>query len=114
ATGHFELRVSRRDGVAPEYRDRVEDAVRFGAEAFLSLHSDVRSQPDHWSPAPGVVCPVSYAAPGFSVLYADEGGDLAVERRRRLARETAFRLVETGLYPYGGEEYAPLYEADLL
>jgi N-acetylmuramoyl-L-alanine amidase len=114
ATGHFEVRLSRGDEGPVTYRDRVDDAVRWGADVFLSLHSDVRKRPDPWSPSQSARCPVSYGARGFSVLYSDEGSEADVGRRRLLARETAFRLAETGLLPYDGAEYAHLYEADPL
>lgn len=113
-TGHFEVRLSRGDDGPVDYHARVDAAARFQAEAFLSLHSDVRKRPDHWSPSPGESCPVSYAAPGFAVLYSDEGGEPEVGGRRLLAREAAFRLEEIGLLPYDGADYAFLYEADPL
>ncbi|MEP7123013.1 MAG: N-acetylmuramoyl-L-alanine amidase [Byssovorax sp.] len=112
ATGHFLVQVSR-DGAAPvEYRDRVDEAARWGAEAFISLHSDVRSHADRWSPRPGTSCPVSYSAPGFSVIYSDDGPSSLVLARQRLARAAATRLVATGLLPYDGAGYAPLYDSD--
>lgn len=113
-TGHFEARLSRGDDGPVDYHARVDDAVRSGAHAFLSLHSDVRKHPDQWSPAPGLTCPVSYAAPGFSVLYSDEGEETEVGPRRLLAREAGFRLEAIGLLPYDGADYAQLYEADAL
>ena len=112
ATGHFLARTSR-DGAEPvEYRDRIDEAAQWGADAFVSLHSDVRSRADRWSPRPGASCPVSYAAPGFSVIYSDDGDASRVLARQRLARATARRLTATGLLPYGGAGYAPLYDAD--
>jgi N-acetylmuramoyl-L-alanine amidase len=114
STGHFDVRLSRGDDGPVDYPRRIDDAVLFGAEAFLSLHSDVRKHPDHWSPAPGLTCPVSYEAPGFSVLYSDEGEEPEVGRRRLFAREAGFRLESTGLLPYDGADYASLYEPDPL
>jgi len=112
ATGHFLVRKSR-DGTEPvEYRDRIDEAAQWGADAFVSLHSDVRSRADRWSPRPDTSCPVSYAAPGFSVIYSDDGEASRVLPRQRLARATARRLTATGLLPYGGAGYAPLYDAD--
>lgn len=112
ATGHFLVQKSR-DGIDPvEYRDRVDEAAQWGAEAFVSLHSDVRSRADRWSPRPDTSCPVSYAAPGFSVIYSDDGASSLVLARQRLARATARRLTATGLLPYGGAGYAPLYDSD--
>lgn len=112
ATGHFLVRKSR-DGAFPvEYRDRVDDAAQWGAEAFVSLHSDVRSVADRWSPRPGTSCPVSYAAPGFTVIYSDDGASSIVLDRQRLARATARRLAATGLLPYDGAGYSTLYDGD--
>jgi N-acetylmuramoyl-L-alanine amidase len=113
ATGAFEVRLSREGGALVEYRDRVAEAERWGAEAFLSIHSDVRGKFDHWSPRAGASCPVSWAAPGFSVLWSDEGDAPLVGARSLLARAVARRLVQAGLPPYGGGEYASLYEGDL-
>lgn len=112
ATGHFLVRKSRDGGDPVEYRDRVDEAAQWGADAFVSLHSDVRSRADRWSPRPGTSCPVSYAAPGFSVIYSDDGIAGLVLARQRLARATARRLGATGLLPYGGAGYAPQYDAD--
>jgi N-acetylmuramoyl-L-alanine amidase len=112
ATGHFLVRKSR-DGVdTVEYRDRVDEAAQWGADAFISLHSDVRSHADSWSPRPGATCPVSYAAPGFTVIYSDDGASPIVLARQRLARATARRLTATGLLPYDGAGYATLYDGD--
>ena len=78
----------------------------------MSVHSDVRRRPDRWSPSPGKSCPVSYEAPGFSVLYSDEGGAAKASPRRLLAQAAARRLTEVGLPAHDGSEYAPSYEAD--
>jgi len=112
ATGHFLVRKSRDGSETVGYHDRVDEAAQWGAEAFVSLHSDVRARADHWSPRPDTTCPVSYAAPGFSVIYSDDGRAPLVLARRRLARATAQRLTATGLLPYSGVDYVPLYDAD--
>ena len=112
ATGRFEVRLSRRGDGRVEYRDRVDAAARWGAEAFVSLHSDVRGKLDRWAPEPGKDCPVSYAAPGFSVLYSDEGEAALVDGRLALARAAARRLAESGFGAYAGAEYTGLYEPD--
>ena len=112
ATGHFLVRKSRDGAETVEYRDRIDEAAQWGADAFVSLHSDVRSRADRWSPRPDASCPVSYAAPGFSVIYSDDGEASRVLARQTLARATARRLTATGLLPYGGAGYAPLYDVD--
>jgi N-acetylmuramoyl-L-alanine amidase len=114
ATGRFVVWPSREGEELVPYRERVEAATRLGADAFVSLHSDVRLRAESWSPAPAVSCPVRYGSTGFSVLYSDEGEDAIVALRRELAREVAFQLGEVRLPPYDGAEYASLYEADPL
>lgn len=114
AMGRFSVTLSREGEELVPYRDRVEAAARAAADAFVSLHSDVRLRAESWSPAPSVRCPVRYGSTGFSVLYSDEGEEALVARRRDLAREVAFRLGEVGFPPYDGAEYASLYEADPL
>jgi N-acetylmuramoyl-L-alanine amidase len=112
ATGHFEVRLSREGDVRVEYRDRVDEAARWGAEAFVSLHSDVRGKSDPWAPAPGKSCPMSLSSPGFSVLWSDEGEAAAASRRATLARAVATRMREAGFLAYLGGEYTGLYEGD--
>lgn len=112
ATGCFEARLSRDGARLVEYRDRIAEADAWGAEAFVSLHSDVRGRFEMWSPSPGLFCRRSFAAPGFSVLWSDEGDAALAERRLDLARRAARRMRETGFPPYAGAEYAGLYEAD--
>jgi N-acetylmuramoyl-L-alanine amidase len=111
-TGHFEVELSRRAGELVPYPARVEAAERSGAEAFVSLHSDVRGSEEPWSPEPDRTCPRSWAAPGFSVLWSDEGGMDIAYARQNLARETATALVAIGLVPYDGGEYRGLYDGD--
>lgn len=127
ATGAFEARLSRDGEDRVAYGDRVEDAAAWGADAFVSLHSDVRGRFERWTPAlaagattlpggaafaPGMSCPVSHTAPGFSVLWSDEGDPALWGQRLALARAVARRMAEAGLPPYGGAEYTGLYEGD--
>jgi N-acetylmuramoyl-L-alanine amidase len=100
ATGHFEVRLGREDGAAEAYAERVDDAEAFGADAFVSLHSDVRGHSVTWSPEPGRNCPLAFEGEGFSVLYADEGDPALVEGRLRLARALAGALRARGFAPY--------------
>ncbi len=55
---------------------------------------------------------MSHAAPGFTVIYSDDGASPIVLDRQRLARATARRLTATGLLPYDGSGYATLYDGD--
>ncbi|AUX39825.1 N-acetylmuramoyl-L-alanine amidase [Sorangium cellulosum] len=112
ATGRFEARVGRTGDRPLPYLERVEDAARWGADAFVSLHSDVRGKPEAWTPVPDLQCPLSLAAPGFAVLWSDEGSPALCALRLALARAFARRMEEAGLLPYGGAAYTGLYEAD--
>lgn len=112
ATRHFEVKVSRNGDRPVDYKDRASEAAAWRAEVFMSLHSDVRGQATRWSPRPGESCPLSLEAPGFSVLWSDEGEAGLVSRRHGLARATAARMREAGFLPYDGVDYTGLYEAD--
>ncbi|WP_441288781.1 N-acetylmuramoyl-L-alanine amidase family protein [Sorangium sp. KYC3313] len=112
ATGRFEARVGRAGDRPLPYPERVEDAARWGADAFVSLHSDVRGRTETWSPGQGRQCPLSLAAPGFAVLWSDEGEPALCALRLALARGFARRMEEAGLLPYDGAAYSGLYEPD--
>jgi len=112
-TGGFEVRLSRGPGQIVDYHERVRLAERWGAEAFVSLHSDVRGPPERWAPEPGKTCLRSHAAPGFSVLWSDEGAGGLTTQRRKLAVAVASRLVATGLLAYQGADYRDDYTADV-
>lgn len=112
STGHFEARLSRERGDLVEYADRVADAEAWGADAFVSLHSDVRGHTDHWSPEPGRTCPIAHDAPGFAVLYSDEADTTLIEQRLALGRAVAHHMEAAGFLPYGGAAYAGLYAPD--
>nr|WP_240806619.1 N-acetylmuramoyl-L-alanine amidase [Polyangium spumosum] len=113
ATGAFDVRLARENAGPVAYQARVEDAEAWGAEVFLSLHSDVRGQTgEKWNPAPGRECVVNLAAPGFSVLWSDEGEPKLAEARHALARAVARRMRDVGFWAYGGVEYGDLYAVD--
>lgn len=112
ATDHFEVRLSRDRGAPVEYVDRLADAEAWGADAFVSLHSDVRGHADHWSPTPGRSCTVAHDAPGFAVLYSDEADASLSARRLSLGRAVARRMDEAGFLPYGGAAYVGIYAGD--
>src|SRR5512146_1490029 len=112
ATGYFEVRLSRERGALVDYADRVADAEAWGADVFVSLHSDVRGHADHWSPEPGRTCPITMDAPGFAVLYSDEGDAGLAGQRLALGRAIARRMEEAGFLAYGGAAYVGLYEHD--
>jgi N-acetylmuramoyl-L-alanine amidase len=108
-TGLFEVWLTRRPGEIVEYAERITRAEAWGARAILSLHSDVRGRAEPWQPAPGRSCLRSRQAPGYAVLYSDEGSSELVAHRRRLARALGDSLRDTRLLPYGGDGYAKDY-----
>ena len=108
ATGHFEVRLTRQTSDVP-YPVRVREAEEWGADAFVSLHSDVRGASEPWSPREGVVCYRTDQAPGFAVLYSDEADPQSVARRLRLATVVAAKLSAAGFPAYDGAEYARSY-----
>jgi N-acetylmuramoyl-L-alanine amidase len=112
ATGRFETRVSRSAGELKGYPERVREAEAWGADVFVSLHSDVRGDAVAWEPSPGVSCLMSRAAPGFAVLLSDEGARELIERRLRLARALTGELERAGIVAYDGGEYHEHYAAD--
>ncbi len=112
ATGHFRVKVSRAAGALVDYRTRLDDAAAFGAEAFVSLHSDARGSYDWWSPSEGVQCLRNDQDPGFAVLVSSEGPKRLVGRRQALARAIAKRMADTGFPAYSGFGWANRYDAD--
>lgn len=130
ATGHVEARLSRERGDETDYPTRAEDAATWGADALVSLHSDVRGAKSYWVPeSPARVstgdvkdrsarrtddqrCPVALDAPGFTVLYSDEAEPKLVARRRTLGRAVARRMAEAGFTPYVGNDYRAHYAPD--
>lgn len=112
ATGHVEVRLSRERGLPSDYDGRIVDAVAWGAQAFISLHSDVRGTIGRWSPDAGQTCQVASDAPGFAVLYSDEGDPPLSDMRALLGQSVARRMIESGFLPYGGVEYRSNYAAD--
>lgn len=111
-SGRFWVVGSRAGDQLVAYAARVEEATRLRADVFVSLHSDVRGKKEAWSPEPTVSCQRATDAPGFSVLYSDEGEAALVARRLALAERVAASMLEAAFVPYGGAEYAGLYEAD--
>ncbi|MEL6343718.1 MAG: N-acetylmuramoyl-L-alanine amidase [Myxococcota bacterium] len=112
ATGHFDVRISRSGDARVPYRRRLNDAAEWGAEVFLSLHSDARGSYRMWSPSPGRWCPRSDDAPGFSVLWSDEGDAVMAGQRQALAGAVATMMRRAGFLPYDGADYVGLYGGD--
>ncbi|MFY0523093.1 N-acetylmuramoyl-L-alanine amidase family protein [Archangium gephyra] len=112
ATGHFQVKVSRKSGQRPTYQDRLEQAERWRAQLFVSLHSDSRGEARWWQSTMEQVCLRNDSAPGYSVLYADDIAEPLLSQRLTLARALARRMGDAGFLPYGGEDYVGLYAPD--
>jgi N-acetylmuramoyl-L-alanine amidase len=112
ATGHFRVKLSREPGRRPPYPARLEEAERWKADLFVSLHSDARGEARWWLAAKDQWCLRNDAAPGYSVLYADDTSEPLLSQRLTLARALARRMGDAGFFPYGGEDYVGLYDAD--
>jgi N-acetylmuramoyl-L-alanine amidase len=112
ATGHFEVRLTREPGQLVAYAPRVAQAESWKAEAFLSLHSDVRGRPDAPGVGAGPVCPHANEEPGFAVLWSDQAAGALGAARSRLGHALGTRLREVGLWPYDGVGYRGLYDGD--
>jgi N-acetylmuramoyl-L-alanine amidase len=112
ATGRFKIRLSRTAGQQVSYRTRISEAESWGADAFVSLHSDARGEAFWWEAAPGQRCLRQDSTPGFSVLWADDTADPLKTRRVMLARALAGRIGQAGFLPYNGVDYVNLYDGD--
>ncbi|MFY0567870.1 N-acetylmuramoyl-L-alanine amidase family protein [Archangium lansingense] len=113
ATGHFQVKLSRKLGERPTYQTRLEEAERWRAQLFVSIHSDSRGETSWWRGSPEEQwCLRNDSAPGYSVLYADDTAEPLLSRRLTLARTLARRMGEAGFLPYGGEDYVGLYAPD--
>ena len=110
ATGRFEVKNSRPPGEVLAYRPRIAAAEAWKAEVIISLHSDARGLAYEYPQGDGGMCWRSSEAPGFSVLWNDEGPALAA--REKLGRAVGARLREAGFFEYGGVDYADLYRQD--
>jgi len=110
-TGRFRVELSRVGTELVSYGDRVAAARSVGAEAFVSIHSDIRGPGKSWSPAPGETCLKNVESPGYVVLYSDEGAPALVESRRALALGISARMKEEGFLHYTST-YEGLYALD--
>lgn len=110
ATGRFEVQLSRRPGETSRYQQRIAAAEAFKPEVIISIHSDARGPSAAVPQSDGGVCWSNSDAPGFSVLWNDEGPALA--GREKLGRAVGVRLREAGFPAYSGVDYADLYRQD--
>ncbi|WP_343073527.1 N-acetylmuramoyl-L-alanine amidase family protein [Pyxidicoccus fallax] len=112
ATGHFQVRLSRKSGERVPYPSRLNAARKWNAHALLSLHSDARGMASPWEPSPGQQCYRQDASPGFSVLWSEEADAPLRTRRAELARAIARHLGRAGFRHYDGVDYEGLYATD--
>ncbi|MFO0598729.1 MAG: N-acetylmuramoyl-L-alanine amidase [Myxococcaceae bacterium] len=109
ATGRFEVKRLRVDGQAPKYGARIAAAEAWKADVIISLHSDARGIAFPRE-VDGGVCWQNPDAPGFAVLWNDEGA--LFPARERLGRVVGARLREAGFLAYSGYDYGDLYRQD--
>lgn len=112
ATGRFEVKRARTGAQRPRYQARIAVAEAWKADVIVSLHSDARGLANGFPAEDGGVCWRNSDAPGFSVLWNDEGP--ALPARERLGRLVGARLRDAGFLPYSGVDYADLYQQDEL
>ncbi len=111
--GAFEVKLSRKEGLGARYPSRITEAERWGADAIVSVHADVRGEAWAWSvDDDGQTCWRNDGATGFAVLWSEDGEQAMVDRRAKLGRAVSRRLSEAGFERYGGEDYGALYKAD--
>lgn len=112
ATGHFETKQSRYGKDLVPYAERIRLAESWGADVILSLHSDVRGRAEPWQPRANASCLHDHDAPGFSVLFSDQGEGELASHRRQLGRALAGELESAGFLAYDGTEYQTDYAGD--
>lgn len=112
ALGPFEVALSR-DEPGPKYATRIAAAKAFRADVIISLHSDARGLARPWWPYHDERMSWWNAdAPGFAVLWSDEGAEATVTARATLGRAVGRRMREAGFLAYDGSDYASLYRQD--
>jgi len=112
ALGRFEVALSR-DGPGAKYPARLAAAKAFRADVIISLHSDARGLVQPWWPLHDArMYWRNPDAPGFAVLWNDEGTDATVAGRARLGRAVGSRLREAGFLAYDGYDYGGLSRQD--
>lgn len=110
ATGRFEVLQSRLTADGRRYAERLASAKAWKADVIISLHSDVRGEAWPLAQSDGGRCWQNPDAPGFAVLWSDEG--TAFPARERLGRAVGARLREAGFLAYAGDDYGALYRRD--
>lgn len=109
-TGRFDVMQSRLSAKGARYAERINRATQWKADVIISLHSDVRGEATPLLQPDGGACWQNPNAPGFSVLWNDEGP--AFPNREKLGRAVGKRLREAGFLAYSGDDYGALYRQD--
>jgi N-acetylmuramoyl-L-alanine amidase len=109
--GGFDVKLSRVGAEQPTYAARLDAARAWRADVIISLHSDSRGA-EAYGAVGDAGCLVRADAPGFSVLYSDEGTAAVVAARARLGQAVGARLRESGFTAYDGADYTALYRQD--
>ncbi|MGV3620452.1 MAG: N-acetylmuramoyl-L-alanine amidase family protein [Archangium sp.] len=110
ATGRFEVMQSRLTTSGAKYAVRLARAKEWKADVIISLHSDVRGEAWPLAQPDAGTCWQNPNAPGFAVLWNDEGP--AFPNREKLGRAVGTRLREAGFLAYSGDDYGALYRQD--
>lgn len=110
--GPFDVKLSRQDDRGRRYPTRIAEAERWGADAIVSIHADVRGEAWAWSHADGETCWRNDRGTGFAVLWSEDGERALVDRRAKLGRAVSRRLGDAGFERYGGDDYGALYKPD--
>lgn len=114
ASRTFEVRMSREGEARPSYSNRVAEANRWEAHAFISLHSDWRDWPVEprttFTGPNGEECNRSTTGAGFVTIWNDEG-ELA-DSRAALGRSIASAMSQAGFLAYDGRSYGDSYDVD--
>ncbi len=111
ALGPFAVKLSRQGEERKDYADRITEAKDWGADAFVSLHSDVRGPGYAWKQVRGRDCYRNEGHGGFAILWSDETPDAAlVASRKDLAQRLAVEMINHGFSAYDGADYPGLYD----
>jgi N-acetylmuramoyl-L-alanine amidase len=110
--GPFEVKLSRKDAAGKKYQARIAEAEAWGADAIVSVHSDVRGEAWAWGSTDTETCWRNDQAPGYAVLWSEDGEAETVARREKLGRAMARQLNAAGFRAYSGEDYGSLYKPD--
>jgi N-acetylmuramoyl-L-alanine amidase len=111
--GPFEVKLSRKeDAAGKKYPARIAEAETWGADAIVSVHSDVRGEAWAWTSTETETCWRNDQAPGYAVLWSEDGDAKTNAGREKLGRAMARQLNAAGFRAYTGDDYGALYKPD--